>query len=251
MTILDNVSTLLFDLDNTLVFMDENQFVMAYATNAASYFSDVFPDPKVFVHHLLAGTRYMVSTKNTKTNIEKFFDYFLPQCNQLSKEVVYKRFLDFYTTDFDNVQSIVKTNAIVPKIFDMVLEKFQVVIATNPLFPEIATLKRIRWAGLGDYVNKIELITHGEDFSTSKPDIAYYQEILDKIDKKPADCLIIGNDLYNDGSGSRLGMKFFHVINKVEDSDFLSKETRKDLQKEDITVTASGTLEEFYELLKT
>ena len=87
------------------------------------------------------------------------------------------------TTDFDNVQSIVKTNAIVPKIFDMVLEKFQVVIATNPLFPEIATLKRIRWAGLGDYVNKIELITHGEDFSTSKPDIAYYQEILDKIDK--------------------------------------------------------------------
>lgn len=249
MTILDNITTLLFDLDNTLVFMDENEFVISYATNAASYFSDIFPDPKVFVHHLLAGTRYMVTTKNSKSNIEKFFDYFLPQCGKLSKEEVYNRFLTFYTNDFDNVKNIVKTNSIVPKIFDKVIKNFQIVIATNPLFPKVATVKRIQWAGLGSYVDKLTLVTHGEEFSTAKPDLAYYQEILDKINRKATECLVIGNDLYNDGSGSLLGMKFYHIVNKVEDGDFLSKMTRKDLQEKDIKVTATGTLEDFYELL--
>ena len=250
MSLFDKISVILFDLDNTLVFMDEQKFVLSYATNAASYFTDVFEDPQTFIHHLLAGTSHMVSTKSNKTNIEKFFDYFIPQCHGLSKEDIYDRFLNFYTNDFDKVKSIVTTSPFAPKIFDKLEGSYDLVIATNPLFPEIATKKRIEWAGLGSFIDKIKLITHGEQFTTTKPDLSYYKEILNFIGKKASDCLVVGNDLYNDGVASMMGMKFYQITDKDKDSDFLSIETRKGLERDQLKVSGSGTLMDFYKLLE-
>ena len=252
MNLLENISVLLFDLDNTLLFLDENKFVMSYASNLASYFKDVFQDPKIFIHHLLEGTKFMVKTNTSEKNIEKFFHYFVPQCKNLSKEIIYNRFLEFYNNEFDNVKYIVTPSPIVPKIFENVLQKgFEIVIATNPIFPEIATKKRLIWAGLGNYIDNLLLITHGEQFTTTKPNTQYYKQILDIIGRNASDCLMIGNDIYNDGSASLIGIKYFHLLptNSNLEVDFLSKETQKLVNLSQINVTSSGTLEDLYKLL--
>lgn len=233
--------------------MDENKFVLAYASNLANYFSDVIPDPNQFVHHLLEGTRVMVKTQSSDINIAKFFTYFVPQCKGLSEDVIFNRFLDFYNNEFDNVQNIVTPDPTTPKIIENALNKgFEIVIATNPVFPEIATKKRLQWAGLGNYIDRLTLITHGEQFSTTKPSLNYYKQILEIINRKATECLMVGNDLYNDGVASLLGMKYYHIKTDSwdQDDDFLSKETKKYVDVTQIKITDQGNLTDFYALLQ-
>ena len=212
MSFFDSIKVLLFDLDNTLLFMDENNFLLSYATNLAKYFSDVFEDPKIFIHHLLEGTNFMVATKSQDKNIAKFFQYFVPHCKGLSEQIIYERFLNFYTHEFDNVKNIVVSTPLAPKIIEKALQSnLEIIIATNPIFPEIATRKRLEWAGLGTYIDNLTLVTYGEQFNTTKPDINYYNQILEKTGHTAEECLMDGNDIYNDGVASLIGMKFFYI----------------------------------------
>ena len=232
--------------------MDENEFVLSYASNLASYFNDVFKNPQIFIKHLLEGTKYMVTNQSSEVNINKFFEYFTPQCGGLTEDTIYRRFLDFYTNDFDKVKNIVTTDPIVPKIFKKVLQrKFKIVIATNPIFPEIATRKRLMWAGLENFLDNLLLITHGEQFNTSKPHKDYYKQILEIINTKANQCLMVGNDVYNDGSASLIGMKYYQVFTKAKNqgADFLSKEASKYIDIKKITINGKGRLRDFYNLL--
>lgn len=253
MSLFDNIKVILFDLDNTLMFMDENKFVLSYASNVASYFSDVIPDPEQFVYHLLEGTKFMVKTQSPEVNIAKFFHYFNPFCKGLTQDEIFNRFLKFYTNEFDNVKNITTSDPFASKIIETALKKgFEIVIATNPVFPEIATQKRLQWAGLGNLIDQLTLITHGEQFSTTKPSLGYYNQILEIIHRTADECLMVGNDIYNDGVASILGMKYYHIISDSwnQGADFLSQETMKYVDVQKITIAGKGNLKDFYELLQ-
>ena len=81
------------------------------------------------------------------------------------------------------------------------------VLATNPLFPAIATHSRIRWAGLNP--DDFEHITTYENSSYCKPNPDYYREILSKLNLKPEECVMVGNDTVEDMIAETLGMKVF------------------------------------------
>ena len=83
------------------------------------------------------------------------------------------------------------------------------VLATNPIFPRIATENRIRWAGLGP--DDFALITTYENSTYCKPNPAYYREILEKLGRKAEECLMVGNDVVEDGAAQRLGIPVFFL----------------------------------------
>ncbi|MBQ1492474.1 MAG: HAD family hydrolase, partial [Blautia sp.] len=83
----------------------------------------------------------------------------------------------------------------------------RVILATNPLFPMVATYSRIRWAGLTP--EDFELITTYDNSTTCKPNPAYYLEILEKTGLRPEECLMVGNDVGEDMVAETLGMKVF------------------------------------------
>jgi FMN phosphatase YigB (HAD superfamily) len=251
MNLFENITTILFDLDNTLLIMNEKEFVISYASNLAKYFADIFDNAGEFINHLLQGTNFMISTKSKETNIEKFFNYFMPLCKNFPKDEIYSRFLNFYTNEFDMVKYITKPDPFTKKVISNVSKKFDIVIATNPIFPEIATKKRILWAGLGDYYSKFMLITHGDYFMTSKPSIEYYEEILNTINKTPEECLMVGNDLYNDGAASILGIKYYQISNGLDKGgiELLNKDLADQVDWKKIKISGEGTLEEFNDLV--
>jgi len=82
-----------------------------------------------------------------------------------------------------------------------------VVLATNPLFPSVATKNRIRWAGLDP--EDFEYFTTFENSHYCKPNLDYYREIMDKLYLKPEECLMVGNDTQEDMVAEQLGMKVF------------------------------------------
>ena len=91
------------------------------------------------------------------------------------------------------------------------------ILATNPLFPKEATESRVRWAGMNpDYFKLITVYTNSR---FCKPNLAYYQEILDKIGALPEECVMIGNDAKEDMIAESLGIKVFLLTDCLINSE--------------------------------
>ena len=96
-------------------------------------------------------------------------------------------------------------------------------LATNPIFPAIATNERIRWAGLS--TDDFELITTYENIGFCKPNPEYYSEVAERIGVAPEECIMVGNDVDDDMPASKLGMKVFLL------TDCLINKSGEDLAK--------------------
>ena len=114
----------------------------------------------------------------------------------------------FYQTAFDNVKSVTYPDARAAECVRRLKEKgYTVAVATSPVFPEIATRKRLAWAGLN--WEDFALVTTYDNSTFGKPHPAYYREVLEKIGKTAEECLMVGNDVDEDMSTSEMGMQVF------------------------------------------
>ena len=117
-------------------------------------------------------------------------------------------FEEFYGNEFQNAKVFCGLN---PEAAETVrklkAEGYRVALATNPLFPAIATESRIRWAGLEP--SDFEIYTTYENSTYCKPNPDYYREIMKKISCKPEECLMVGNDVSEDMVAKELGMQVF------------------------------------------
>ena len=91
------------------------------------------------------------------------------------------------------------------------------ILATNPLFPRIATESRVRWAGLDPA--DFDWITTYENASYCKPNPDYYREILGRMGLDPKDCIMVGNDAVEDVAAAELGMEVFLVTDCLINKD--------------------------------
>jgi HAD superfamily hydrolase (TIGR01509 family) len=97
-----------------------------------------------------------------------------------------------------------------PKLMQRCHEKkLQVIIATNPVFPRAVTYARLKWGGIDtfDYLH----VTSYETSRHCKPNPEYFQEVLERFELEPDQCLMVGNDTEHDLSASRIGIKTFLV----------------------------------------
>ena len=133
------------------------------------------------------------------------------------------KFDDFYREDFPKVQSACGFQPFAKEMIQFAKQQgYRVVLATNPLFPRIATEERIRWAGL--VPSDFELVTTYENSHACKPNLLYYQEILDILDLKANECLMVGNDISEDGVVKQLGMDIFYITDCLINPDGIDME---------------------------
>jgi len=202
-----NTTAILFDLDGTLLPMDQDIFASAYVKGLAVTAATVGYEPTAFSKAVIAGTYAMVKNDGSKTNEEAFWDTLVDIYDGKVKQYMHI-FDEFYQTDFQKIQSVCGYE---PKAKELVMSikarGFRVVLATNPLFPTAATESRIRWAGLDP--NDFEACTTYEYSRYCKPNPDYYKELLEKLQLTPQECLMIGNDVADDMVASQLGMKVF------------------------------------------
>jgi FMN phosphatase YigB (HAD superfamily) len=245
------LKAVLFDLDNTLISFDEREFFEAYIPRISTVFSDLMP-PETLITKLLLSTQMLVNNKGQMSNVEYFMSSF-SEGYEGCKEEIWKRFTKFYETEFDQFQALVSVTLGVREVF-VKLKKMGVklVIASNPIWPQIVQMKRLSWAGLGDW--NFELVTHIENMSYCKPHIEYYLEICQKINEKPEGCLMVGNDPVNDLVVAKIGMKTFLVTDgsEFDGSELeLSKSIRDDTVVELIAPDFKGILSEVPDAVET
>ncbi len=212
------VKTVFFDLDGTLLPMDEKRFLDAYLGGIARKMAPHGYDPDLLIKSLWKGTGAMIQNDGSCCNEEIFWEVFSASCGRDARQDE-PLFEEFYRNEFQDIRHVCGFEAKAKEVIFLLKQKgIQLVLATNPLFPALATHSRVRWAGLdpADFT----LITTYENSSRCKPNPDYYREILDKLDVNPEECLMVGNDAQEDMIAATLGMQVFLLtdclLNKKE-----------------------------------
>lgn len=202
-----SITTVLFDLDGTLLPMDQDLFTKSYFKLLAKKVAHLGFEAAALVDGIWAGTKAMVMNNGTQTNEEAFWKKFAGIFGDwvLEHKAVFE---EFYRVEFQQAKAFCGFN---PKASDTV-EKLKkkgigVALATNPIFPQTATISRIGWAGLNPA--DFDMVTTYENSCFSKPNLAYYRDLLSRLGRRAEECLMVGNDVSEDMVAEKLGMKVF------------------------------------------
>ena len=233
-----SIKAILFDLDGTLLPMDLEVFIGEYFKRISSKLAPFGYEPKQFIDTILKGTAAMIMNNGECVNEEAFWK--TAQSVYGDKVLEDKKQFDiFYETEFDKIKSVCgytpKAKECVEGLKNM---GYKIALATNPIFPEIATRKRMEWAGLE--WEDFEFFTTYENINYCKPNPKYYTEVAARIGCEPQECLMVGNDVGDDMPAANIGMKVFLLTDCLINS-----------KNEDITKYPSGSFEEMMEYIKT
>lgn len=197
----------LFDLDGTLLPMDMQAFTRAYFGTLTAAIRDL--PAEELVRCVWAGTRAMTANQGGRTNREVFAEAFSRESG-LDFYAQEPRFLEYYRTGFQDCRGVCRITSLSREIVETLRGKgYTVAVATNPIFPACATESRLRWLGLAP--EEFALVTTYDNFSFAKPNPAYYREVCRRLGARPEDCVMIGNDVEEDGCARELGMEVLLV----------------------------------------
>jgi FMN phosphatase YigB (HAD superfamily) len=122
----------------------------------------------------------------------------------------WSRFSEFYAKGYPALQQYTRykpeARRVVQQAFDL---GYDVVIATNPLFAATAIEQRLEWAGVADFPYR--LVTTYENSRACKPNLLYYEQVLESIDHHAEACLMVGDEDM-DMVAAHLGCATFFVL---------------------------------------
>ena len=203
-----SIKAVLFDLDGTLLPMDQEEFIKAYLGLLGKRLVPKGYEFEKFGKVMWAGVGAMVKNDGTCTNEERFWKVFTEAFGERAVED--KPYIDeFYHGEFNKALAVCGFHKSAKEVVELVKELGKLpVLATNPLFPHTATENRMRWAGLEPEM--FAAYTTYEDCHYCKPNPKYYLELLEKLGLKPEECMMVGNDFDEDVVPTEaLGMKTF------------------------------------------
>lgn len=201
------ITTVFFDLDGTLLPMDQEAFTKAYFKRLAAKLLPHGYEPKTLIDGVWAGTAAMVQNDGKRTNEEAFWACFAKIFGD--KALADRPIFDtYYRVEFQKVAADCGYNPQARRMVDRLRTAgYRLVLATNPIFPTAATESRMRWAGLEPSL--FSLCTTYENTGYCKPNPLYYTDLLQRLNLNPAECLMVGNDVREDMVARTVGMDVF------------------------------------------
>lgn len=201
------LTAILFDLDGTLLPMDQDAFIRNYFRRLCHHMAPHGYDSKKLIETLWQGTEAVIVSSSDESNEDVFWH----AAAEIWGEKICRDkplFDKFYEEEFDKVKEVCIPNpAAVDTVRSLKSAGYRLVLATNPVFPAAATRHRIHWAGLS--TDDFEFYTTYENINRAKPSTDYYRIIADRLGVPPAECLMVGNDVDDDMVAEKLGMDVF------------------------------------------
>jgi phosphoglycolate phosphatase-like HAD superfamily hydrolase len=229
-----NIKAVLFDLDGTLIDVDLKKFIPGYLKRLSESISHLVP-PKKVISKLLKASEAVNHNDGNQTNDSVFAEIFFP-LEGFTRQEIQPYFDKFYETRFVELKKFTKKkeNArhVVQKVFE---KKLKAVVATTPVLPLTAIKQRLDWAGVGDF--NFALITHIENSRANKPNLLYYEEIIEYLGIAPENCLMVGDEA-KDMVAAKIGCPTFFI-----------ESSNTDLTQNMVEPTYKGSLKDVLELL--
>ena len=220
-----NYKAVLFDLDGTLLPMEQSVFTKKYFGELYRRLAPLgLLTLEKTVEAIWYGTKCMVKNDGSRFNIEVFWENFSSFTSITGDELITVRELcdGFYSNEFHRARQVCGENPLARRAVELAggNGKRKVVLASNPVFPRVGQISRFSWVGLDE--KDFALITSYENQRFCKPNPEYYTEICRVIGVEPSECLMIGNDEREDAQAASLaGLDCFLVTDcLIEASDY-------------------------------
>ena len=230
------IKAVLFDLDGTLLPMDEEYFKKIYFGEVYKKIAYLGYTLDELLKVIWYGTKKMIQNDGSQTNEELFWKSFI-EVHPDRLEENKANFVEFYNDIFPTLGHTCGFQPLAKDFIKALKDKgYEVIIASNPIFPIVATKARIRWAGLNP--DDFKYITAYENSSFSKPNLKYYEEVLEKTGYKPEEVVMVGNDVRED-----------MIVNQLGIDSYLITDCLLNLDNEDINKYKHGNFKEVMDLM--
>ncbi|MFZ4815059.1 MAG: HAD family hydrolase [Phototrophicaceae bacterium] len=211
------IKAVLLDLDDTLLFNDDQVFVPAYLQAVERYFQATF-NYSGMSKHIRTSLKAMMAPKSyAASNMQAAIDSIAAE-SAFPNETLSQGFAQFYAEAFPPLHSLTRPNPVAqPLVVWLQAQGIAVTIATNPVYPTQAIQQRLVWAGLSGNLSDYAFVTTGEAMHFAKPDPRYYIETIARLGVEPDETLMVGNSLENDISPARaVGIQTYHILKEGE-----------------------------------
>lgn len=208
------LKAVIFDLDGTLLPMNEDEFTKGYFSLLCKKLSKFGYEPNELINAVWQGTKSMVMNDGSKTNEEVFWNVFYNKYGQKGLEDK-SLFDEFYIKEFLQTKSFCGENSLAKNIVAEIRNLgLKTILASNPVFPLNGMLARMGFINLNesdfDYISSYE-ISH-----FAKPNPKYLIEILEKNNLKNDEVIYFGNSEKEDYiPATKVGIKCFLVGDNV------------------------------------
>ena len=204
------IKAIFFDLDGTLLPLNEEKFINLYFELLANKVAHLEYKKEELYKVIWTGTKAMFKNDGSVTNEEAFWKVFVSFYGEerlKDKEL----FDDFYINEFKRTIEVCEDNPLAREIVDFCKENVNyTILSTNPIFPLNGTLTRMSFVGLKK--EDFDFVTAYENFSYSKPNPKYFQELLNMFNLKGEEVILFGNNTLEDGECSlACGIKCYMV----------------------------------------
>jgi len=212
------LKAVLFDLDGTLLPMDEEKFTKGYFGMLCQKLAPFGYNSEDLVSVIWAGTKEMIKNDGSRTNEQAFWDCFVKIYGE-EKLKDKHLFADFYQNEFKAVKKFCSENKDARGVIDFVkAQGLKVILASNPLFPRDGMITRLSFIDLTE--DDFNYITSYETSHFTKPNPKFYQEILENNHLGADEVIFFGNSETEDGEPARkIGIKTFLLGKDIEFSD--------------------------------
>ncbi len=213
----ENITTLMFDLDGTLLPMELESFTNTYFKLLAQKAAPYGYEPEQLIAAVWKGTKAMIANDGSCPNDRRFWETF---AGELGETILDMRpvFDSFYAKEFNGAKAATRENPLGKKAVDAAKNAgYTVILATNPMFPAVAVATRLGWLGLAP--EDFSLVTSYENSSYCKPNPLYYTQILERAGRSPGECLMVGNDVREDAlAAQKAGLSAYLITDCLENA---------------------------------
>lgn len=207
-----------FDLDGTLLPMkDLDAFIKMYVGSMANHLAKDGYDAEKLPAAFMAGLTAMLKNDGTMTNEQAFWENMDKSYGANISDAT-ESFLHYYEEDFEKARIACGYAPEAKEILEL-LHSMNVpcVLATSPVYPMIATKKRMEWAGISD--DDFIAVTSFENSYYAKPNPKYFTALASSLGYLPEECLVVGNDTRDDLAAVNAGMDIFFLTNDLINRD--------------------------------
>ncbi|MCD8321894.1 MAG: HAD family hydrolase [Oscillospiraceae bacterium] len=197
----------------------------------ADFEAEMFPLSERYLHrHLkdadvcLAAMKYAAlhgreHIREGESNEDRFERLLHEQLGDVLAKTLIATLERFYETDYNQIAHLCPDNGRGRRMLNAALQRNLIpILATNPVAPAVCLFARLSWAGLRP--EQFAYSTTAENSFHMKPSPAYYQDLLNVVGAKPAECIMIGNDTLEDIPPAQgLGIRTFLVTDYLVDRD--------------------------------
>jgi len=196
---------IIFDYDGTLVMGSTDEFFKVFFREIVTKYVKWFlADPEPFKNAFSKAVDVMAKNSSDETNETVFYN---AMSLETGIEVAKLKdfFVDFYDNEFKHTHEAYDPIPVMSDVLEYLHARgYNLVLATDPMFPRNAVDFKLSDCGINP--RYFSLITTNQNCTRTKISHDFFKQILEKINIRPEETLMVGNHIEKDGDATLVGI---------------------------------------------